>query len=413
MQNPIQSRFVRPLSFSLLLPAMFPVMAQEQTPKKTEASTLTEAFTQGTPNLDIRVRYEGVSQDNKDDASAFTERTRVGYQTLPFHGFSAFVEMSDTASLGSRNDFYVPAGPASGGDADKAVVLDPSYTSLNQAWLKYQFAGNSVTLGKQRIIFDNRYLGNVGWRQNEQVYTGAHLAVTSVPKLKLNYAFIGEVQNPVGVDIEMSSHALQAKYALADWAKLTGYGYWLDYDLAAQTDSRTLGARLTGQLPLAEKMGLSYHLEYGDQSEYADSDNAGGDYTRFDLGLKAGGVKFVVGQETLGGNGDYAYQTPLGTVHLFNGWADQFIGPVGGTPANGLEDRYAKVSGKLAGFKLAAHYHDFNSDTASDHYGSEWNLLAARKIQKNYLVGLKYASYSADDYKVDTQKLWVWGQAKF
>ncbi|MDR9498196.1 MAG: hypothetical protein RI556_03400 [Hydrogenovibrio sp.] len=409
MQNPIQSRFVRPLSFSLLLPALFPAMAED----KAAATTFTDALTQGSPSLDIRVRYEGVSQDNKDDATAFTERTRVGYQTLPFHGFSAFVEMSDTATLGSRDDFYVPAGPGARGDADKAVVLDPSYTSLNQAWLKYQFAGNSVTLGKQRIIFDNRYLGNVGWRQNEQVYTGGHLAVGSVPDLKLNYAYITETQNPVGVDIEMATHALQAQYTIADWAKLTAYGYWLDYDLAAQTDSRTLGARLTGSVPLAEKMGLSYHLEYGDQTDYADSDNVGGDYTRFDLGLKAAGVKFLVGQETLGGNGDYAYQTPLGTVHLYNGWADQFIGPVGGTPANGLQDRYVKVSGKLAGFKLAAHYHDFNSDTASDHYGSEWNLLAARKIQKHYLVGVKYANYQADDHKVDTRKLWVWGQVKF
>ena len=42
------------------------------------------------------------------------------------------------------------------------------------------------------------------------------------------------------------------------------------------------------------------------------------------------------GWEHLGGNGRHALQTPLATLHAFNGWADKFLV----TPVNGLEDRY-------------------------------------------------------------------------
>ena len=41
------------------------------------------------------------------------------------------------------------------------------------------------------------------------------------------------------------------------------------------------------------------------------------------------------------------------------------------------------------------------------------DLLAAKKFGKNYSAGAKYASYDADDYAVDTDKFWLWGQLKF
>ena len=41
-----------------------------------------------------------------------------------------------------------------------------------------------------------------------------------------------------------------------------------------------------------------------------------------------------LGFERLEGNGTVALQTPLATLHAFNGWADKFLS----TPANGLRD---------------------------------------------------------------------------
>ena len=58
-------------------------------------------------------------------------------------------------------------------------------------------------------------------------------------------------------------------------------------------------------------------------------------------------------------------------------------------------------------------YHDFSADEGSADYGTELDLLAAKKLSKNYSVGVKYASYSADSVATDTDKLWLWGQLKF
>lgn len=377
------------------------------------ANGLAEAITGGTPSVNLRARYEGVTQEGKQDATAITERLLVGYKTGSYNGLSAFVEMSDTAAIGSRKDFLIPLGPDAGGDAAKAVVLDPSLTQLNQALLRYSTGSSSVTLGKQRVIFDNRFLGNVGWRQTEQIYTGLSAKSKAIPNVNMDYAYISNVSNPVGVQLKMASHAVQLKTKPMSFGVVTGYGYFLDYDLAAKTDSQTIGARLKGKTGLSESLKLHYHLEYASQSDFADSKNIGGTYTRGEIALQTSYAKFLVGQETLGGDGKSSFQTPLGTVHLFNGWADMFIGPVGGTPANGLVDNYLTVSGKAMGLKLAGTYHQFSAQKGGDQYGSEYDLLVAKKFSKTYLAGIKYASYTADTHLKDTSKLWIWGQLKF
>ncbi|MDG6778311.1 alginate export family protein [Thiomicrorhabdus sp. zzn3] len=379
-------------------------------PNMASAESFTEALTGGKPTVDIRVRYEGVSQETKDDASAFTVRSRIGYLTGDYKGFNGFIEMSDTSALGDRKDYFAP-GPYGGGDSTKATVLDPTFTNLNQAWIGYKNGSTSLKVGRQRIIMDTRFLGNVGWRQNEQIYSGASLNTKAIPSTELSYAYINNVNNPVGADIEMDSHAAKLDFSGIPFGKLTAYGYFLDYETG--TDSQTLGARLAGKTKLKENMNLIYHLEYASQDDYADSDNIGGDYTRGEIGLGLGKVTVLAGQEKLGGDGTSSFQTPLGTVHLYNGWADMFIGPVGGTPVNGLVDNYLKVSGKALGMKLAAAYHDFSSDKGSINYGTEYNLLAAKKFNKTYTAGIKYASYTADEYAQDTDKLWIWGEAKF
>ncbi|QKI90167.1 hypothetical protein [Thiomicrorhabdus xiamenensis] len=405
-QNTLTRHMYSVLGLSTLSASLF------LAPNMAAAESFTEALTGGTPSIDARLRYEGVEQDGKDDAGALTLRTRLGYLTGTYQGFNGFVEMSNTSAY-DRSDYFVPAGPEAGGDNTKAVVLDPDMTTMNQYWVGYQTDGLKIKAGKQRIIMDTRFLGNVGWRQQEQVYTGASLNATLPMKINLNYAYINNVFNPVGADIEMKSHAGKIDFAGIPFGKLSAYGYFLDYETGA--DSKTMGIRFAGKTALSESMKLVYHLEYADQQEYKDSEDLdiGGDYTRAELGLAMKGITVLAGQEKLGGDGTSAFQTPLGTVHLYNGWADMFIGPVGGTPADGLVDNYLKVSGKAFGMKLAAAYHDFSSDVGNTDYGTEYDLLAAKKLSKNYTVGVKYASYSADEYAVDTDKLWIWGEVKF
>ena len=50
------------------------------------------------------------------------------------------------------------------------VVADPASTEINQSYLSYKgLADTILKYGRPVIIYDNhRFVGNVGWRQNEQ-----------------------------------------------------------------------------------------------------------------------------------------------------------------------------------------------------------------------------------------------------
>ncbi|MDG6774731.1 hypothetical protein QCB45_10345 [Thiomicrorhabdus sp. ZW0627] len=371
------------------------------------ADTFTEALVGGKASIDLNVRYEAVDQKGVEDASALTERTRVGYKTGKFNGFDAFVEMSGTESIGERNDYHVPAGP----DADSnavAVIADPAVTRLNQAWIGYGVSESNFKLGKQRVTVDPRFLGNVGWRQTEQVFTGFRAQVNELSKVKLDYAYLVEADNLLGVKQPMKTHAVKADVSAFPALKISGYGYFIDMDNST-ADSQTLGVRLAGAAPISEGTKLIYKADFASQDDYADANNVGGDYRNLELGVKVSGVTLVAAQEVLGGDGTKSFQTPLATKHAYNGWADKFLA----TPANGLVDNSFKVATKIAGNKLLGVYHDYSADKGGAHYGSEVNVLLARKFGKNYTAGVKYANYDADKYATDTSKLWVWGTVKF
>lgn len=54
------------------------------------AESLKEAFTEGTPYADVRLRYEFVDQDGlAQNANTKTARTRLGFKTDKFHDFNA------------------------------------------------------------------------------------------------------------------------------------------------------------------------------------------------------------------------------------------------------------------------------------------------------------------------------------
>ena len=53
--------------------------------------------------------------------------------------------------------------------------------------------------GRQRITLDDhRFIGNVGWRQNEQTFDSVRVTTNLIPDLKLDYSYIWEVQRIFG-----------------------------------------------------------------------------------------------------------------------------------------------------------------------------------------------------------------------
>ena len=132
----------------------------------------------------------------------------------------------------------------------------------------------------------------------------------------------------------------------------------------------------------------------------------------FEGGYKLGGVTIKAGHESLGSDdGAKAFTTPLATLHKFNGWADQFLA----TPNEGLDDSYVKVTGSVGKSKWLIAYHSYSANKPSetvDDLGSEINLQYVTNISK-FPIGIRYATYSAGDIKVDTNKLWLWTGYKF
>jgi hypothetical protein len=98
-----------------------------------------------------------------------------------------------------------------------------------------------------------------------------------------------------------------------------------------------------------------------------------------------------------------AFQTPLATLHKWQGWADKFLT----TPSAGIEDSYLGLNGSFAGFNGQAVWHDFKAEATSLDYGTELDLSVSRKFAKRYEVLVKYADYSADGLFTDTRKFWL------
>ncbi len=110
-----------------------------------------------------------------------------------------------------------------------------------------------------------------------------------------------------------------------------------------------------------------------------------------------------VGYERLEGDGVYGFQTPLATLHAFNGWTDKFLS----TPASGIEDMYVSLATVVSSVNLMAVYHDFSADTGGADYGTELGLVASKTFKNMYSVSAKYAGYRADTFATDTHKLWI------
>ena len=96
-------------------------------------------------------------------------------------------------------------------------------------------------------------------------------------------------------------------------------------------------------------------------------------------------------------------------MHKFQGWADKFLS----TPGAGIEDAYVSLGGKVGPVKLAAVYHDFQAESASEDYGTEIDLVATWAINKQFTVQAKYAAFEADSAAFsDIDKAWVTLQLK-
>lgn len=391
-----------------------------------DAKNISQAFENGKAHVSFRYRFESVEQDNAlKDASASTLKTRLNFATQTYHNVQAFVEIDNVSVLGADNynDTHFH-------ETDYSVVADPEGTDVNQVWLRFTgLKKNVITFGRQRINFDNqRFIGGVGWRQNEQTYDALTVTNTSFANISARYVYMYNVNRIFGpgdaaqlADLGMDSHLVNVSFDAWTSGKFSIYGYLMDVEDAHAFASETYGIRfnthkkLRGENKLLFAAELATQEDYGD---YADQTSFDANYYTLTSTLKTKLLSATLGYEVLEGDSSLsggAFRTPFATLHKFNGWADQFLG----TPAAGLEDAYINVSGKVGNFKMALIYHDFSSEDGSDDYGSEIDFSISRSLHPKVTALLKYADYTADGEansvlgKVDTQKIWLMLSMKF
>jgi len=381
------------------------------------------------PIIDARLRYENVDQTGiVNDADAVTLRLRAGGEITKGR-FSLLGEAEGTLAI---NEDY---NSTSNGKTSFPVVADPENVEINRLQLQYKSKATTATLGRQRInLDDQRFVGSVGWRQNEQTFDAARFEYTGVKGLKIDMTYAwsdrtifghdGIGANPRYVDGDNVFANVSYKFKVGT---LTGFAYLVDQEYPvlvalARKSSQTYGARFAGAMPLSKKVKLSYAASYARQMD--DKNNPvsyEADYGAAELGLEAYGFKLTGGYELLGSDasatgivGGYAFQTPYATLHKFNGWADKFLT----TPPTGLQDYYAGLAytvpkiGKMGPLVVSFVFHRFDSDRNSIHYGDEYDAQLSLKLTKRTTALIKYADYERKGIAsftgdADTKKLWL------
>lgn len=406
----------------LLLTSTSMVFATSFSANAQEADSLAEAITGGTAYLDERFRVETVSEDAKAfNGTATILRSKLGYKTGIYKGFSGVLEFEHSAELagGDYNNTI-------NGKTAYPVIADANHTEVNQAYLAYTgIEKTTVKAGRQGInLGSQRFVGTVGWRQNDQTFDSVAVINNSIEGLTAVFAYVWNVnrifgnRHPAG-DLETKTEIVNITYKGVKGLTVEAYALLIDLDLVSVKglNTKTFGIRASGSQSLDGGVKILYAGEYASQSDQADNPN---DFTVAYYNIEAGigyqGLTAKAGLENLGSdNGIAAFTTPLATLHKFNGWADKFLG----TPAGGLQDLYfsaayaVKDTGSgMDGTKLAVIYHDFKSDVGGIHYGSEWNASVSKKFDRyNFL--LKLAKYNADTFSSDTTKFWFQVATRF
>jgi hypothetical protein len=369
--------------------------------------------------LDARVRSEDVEQEGiANDANATTLRARLGFETGKLWSTSLLVEGEAVVPIDTdyRPDPMVPEMVA------YPVVADPESYAINRLQLvNTSIPGTTLTLGRQRITLDDqRFVGNVGWRQNEQTYDAFRVVNKSIKNLVFDATYLNQVNRVFGEDspqgrYDGDSVLLNAGYQ-TKVGKVTAFGYLLRFDnivgvpAAVRDSSSTYGLRFAGE-HAAGKVKLAYVASWATQTEYGDNPLTFDlDYTTAELTATYRQFGLGAGVEILDGNGVKGFTTPLATLHKFQGWADKFLA----TPANGIEDVYVTASTNLKAFGgldtlgVVLTYHDYEAEHISADYGSEWNASIAAKVKKLGFM-IKYADYQEGVLASarDTEKFWM------
>ncbi len=347
-------------------------------------------------SLNLRYRIEWVSQEGfAKDAIASTVRTTLDYKTRSFKGVYAFIQLENISALPNDSSYNSKLN----GNTDYPVVADPELTEVNQFYVGFKNEKLDLRLGRILItVGDHRYIGNVGWRQNDQTYDGINF-IYSIGRVSLNYGYIDDVNNILGKELPSAHHFLFAGIKLGK-VEVTPYSVLLNWEKSSVLNSFTYGIEVKGRV----RKIFTYEAEFARQIDKGDNPKNFSHNYIFVQGIYSFS-NFSVGAdyELLEGNGQTSFSTPLATLHKWDGWADMFLV----TPPDGLQVGSIFFKGKTKKVSWLVRVLDFKSKVDSYSYGKEIDALLGIKV-KGQTVFFKFAKYIEDNYGKNTTKLMSW-----
>jgi hypothetical protein len=358
------------------------------------------------PLIDIRTRYEFADIDPLDHSNAWTFRERLGLKTMAWHGFSALIE--GEFSQAAVDEYNGGAPGADPFDPLKSPIFDPETNELNQGYLQYEGFDTTAKIGRQRIKYDNdAFIGNVGWRQNEQTYDAFSISNKSIDKLTLNYAYINQVNRIFGSnadaplapgfanvqDIAASTHLFNASYAGIQGVTLGAYAYIMNFHDVGAWDNNTFGGSAK-----TDALGLTFYGEmaWQDKAGVAGDEEALYAHVTATKNLKT--ASFDFGALTLGVEHlDAGFKTPLATVHAFNGFADVTDGARISGAHNGLTDLYVSHTMPIFwGIKWTNVLRAMDDNSIGSGYGWEYDSVLVKKFDEHFTALAKFAFFDSE-----------------
>ncbi|MFL9710501.1 hypothetical protein [Methylobacillus sp. Pita1] len=430
----------------------FSAQAEESAPQ-----SFMEAIKAGKSLSSLRLRYEDVNQDglqppttigtqvnpgaNEElrDTSALTLRTLLGWQTAPYQNFSFTGQIINVTKLtdnfnDSTNGTMINAVSNDPSNVDRAKIVDPDITELNLLFVDWTgIKDTRIRLGRQQINLDNyRFIGDVVFRQVMQVFDGVTMLNTSLPNTEI---YLGHIERVRQLTTELRDDGaleiINMKYHVTPTTSLTGYGYLSSFDdlgfgrawfgnaagaagLAqgkngavnqqADQGNKIIGVRLEGMQPINKEWKALYNAEYAKQTDYSGGDSRiDAHYYKIGGGVGYNGFSLRVDQELLSSNdGQYGFQMPYGTNHLFQGWVDKFLA----TPQEGMRDTFVTAGYKAGNFAFFFDYHILDSDVSfntvgggtGSKFGKEWNAAVTYTFDKHWMAKLEYGNFKEGDH---------------
>ena len=444
--------------------------------------TFIDAIKTGKNMTNFRLRYEHVDQEglqpptivgtqpnptaNRDleDGEGVTLRSLVGWQTAPYRNWSFAGQLINVTKFmddfnDSTNGTLINSVSNQPGMVEYAKIVDPDYTGINQLYVDWTGIKNTrIRAGRQQLNVDNvRFIGDIGFRQVMQVFDGVTVLNKSLPDTEILLGHMERVkQITTKTRDDGALEIINLKYRLAPTESIVGYGYLSSFEdlgfgrawfgnaagaggLAAgkngnvnqnaDQSNKIIGLRLDGIHPFNPNLRALYTAEYAKQTDYRGGDSRiDAHYYKVGGGVGIDNFALRVDQELLSSNdSQYAFQTPFGTNHLFQGWVDKFLT----TPVEGIRDSFITATYRYGDFTFFADYHVLKSDERfnqvggglGDKYGKEWNAAVAYNVSKELSAKFEYGKFTEDDHYAllpaantvagnrgrirDTEKIWL------